>query len=104
MYFQPICNWVYIPKQIIYKWGCLIVRWECWQRLTCIDKGEMMDKIIEHENLKEEIEKKRRQLYKLLELELNGDIIVNFSQELDLLINRYNEINRQGRQGDRSSD
>lgn len=63
-----------------------------------------MDKIIEHENLKEEIEKKRRQLYKLLELELNGDIIVNFSQELDLLINRYNEINRQGRQGDRSSD
>ena len=53
-----------------------------------------MDKIIEYENLKEEIELKRRQLYKLLELELNGDIIVNFSQELDLLINRYNEITK----------
>lgn len=51
-----------------------------------------MDKVIEHKNLKEEIEQKRRQLYKLLELELNKDIIVNFSQELDLLINRYNEI------------
>lgn len=56
-----------------------------------------MNKLYENEELKEEIELKRQQLYELLELDLNKDIIVKFSQELDLLINRYNEITKNSR-------
>ena len=50
-----------------------------------------MKEIYEHTELKKKIEEKRQRLYKLLELETNENLILELSQELDLLINRYNK-------------
>lgn len=63
--------------------------------LVDLYKGEIMKNNLEAKKiLRDEIEEKRNELYELLELELNDEKVVDFSQELDLLINKYNELSR----------
>jgi hypothetical protein len=50
-----------------------------------------MNKLAEDKRLKEEIEKMRQELYTFIDENLSDERIVSFSQELDLLINKYNK-------------
>lgn len=51
-----------------------------------------MNKLAKGKMLKEEIEQMRYRLYELLDADMPNNRIVSFSQELDLLINKYNEL------------
>ncbi|MBC8588284.1 aspartyl-phosphate phosphatase Spo0E family protein [Paratissierella segnis] len=50
-----------------------------------------MNELAEDKILKEEIEQMRQQLYAFIDAEFPSERIVSFSQELDLLINKYNK-------------
>ena len=61
-----------------------------------IGKGVIMNKLAEDKRLKEEIEKMRQELYTFIDENLSDERIVSFSQELDLLINKYNKWEKYG--------
>ena len=55
-----------------------------------------MNELAEDKILKEEIEQMRQQLYAFIDAEFPSERIVSFSQELDLLINKYNKWEKYG--------